>query len=135
MFDRLTESEWNLKLLKVKWDGTKWLSQTFILAFYPNEFKFISTQNPRVKMTWLLPFEIKRVFEKIWILFGNISNYKTLCSSMIFLREDKMTSSIICNTSWKLQRIKLEVIWKYFETPFQFGIIWILFKLFSPKNK
>ena len=32
-------------------------------------------------------------FEKIWILFGNISNSETLSNSMIFTREDKMTSS------------------------------------------
>ena len=35
----------------------------------------------------------KGFFEKIWILFGNISNSETLSNSMIFMREDKMTSS------------------------------------------
>ena len=32
-------------------------------------------------------------FENIWISFGNISNSETLCNSMSFMREDKMTSS------------------------------------------
>ena len=32
-------------------------------------------------------------FEKIWIPFGTISNSETLSNSMIFMREDKMTSS------------------------------------------
>ena len=32
-------------------------------------------------------------FEKIWIPFGNISYSETLCNSMIFVREDKITSS------------------------------------------
>ena len=36
---------------------------------------------------------MKRVFENIGISFGNISNSETLCNSMIFMREDKMTSS------------------------------------------
>ena len=36
---------------------------------------------------------MKKGFEKIWIPFGNISNSETLCNSMIFTREDKMTSS------------------------------------------
>ena len=36
---------------------------------------------------------MKKGFEKIWIPFGNISNSETLSNSMIFMREDKMTSS------------------------------------------
>ena len=36
---------------------------------------------------------MKRVVEKIWISFGNILNLETLSNSMIFMREDKMTSS------------------------------------------
>ena len=32
-------------------------------------------------------------FEKIWISFGNIFNSETSSNSMIFMREDKMTSS------------------------------------------
>ena len=44
----------------------------------------------------------KGVFEKIWILFGNISNSETLSNSMIFMREDKMTSS-------KYMKYELEV--------------------------
>ena len=32
-------------------------------------------------------------FEKICIPFGTITNSETLCNSMIFMREDKMTSS------------------------------------------
>ena len=36
---------------------------------------------------------MKRVFENIWISLGNISNSETSSNSMIFMREDKMTSS------------------------------------------
>ena len=35
---------------------------------------------------------MKRVVENIWISFENISNSETLSNSMIFMREDKMTS-------------------------------------------
>ena len=45
-------------------------------------------------MIWLLPFKLnERVFENNWISFENISNSEILCNSMIFTREDKMTSS------------------------------------------
>ena len=49
----------------------------FILHFDLPKFKFISSQNPRVKIIWLLPFEeIKRGLKMIWIPFENISNQK-----------------------------------------------------------
>ena len=91
--DWLTESEWNLKLLKVKWEGIKGLSQTFIFAFtiFVNSNSF-QIQNPREEITWLLPFKMKRVFETIWIYLEIFSNSETLSNSMIFMREDKMTS-------------------------------------------
>ena len=111
--------------------GNEMTFPNFLLAFYLNEFKFISTQNPRVKMTWLLPFEIQRVFEKIWIPFGNISNSKKLYATQWFSWE---------KIKWLLQLYEIwvgsqkESNWKSFESilklPFKFGIIWILFKLF-----
>ena len=75
---------------------------------------------------------MKRVFENIWIPFGTISNSETLSNSMIFMREDKITSS-------KHMKYELEVLkelnskshWNYF----QFGVIWVLFKLYPSKNK
>ena len=36
---------------------------------------------------------MKRVLKRFEIPFGNISNSETLSNSMIFMREDKMTSS------------------------------------------
>ena len=95
LFDCLCEIEWNLKVLKVKWEGIKWLSQNFHFAFWsPREFKLFSTQNPRVKVIWLLPLILNdKGYERIWIPLETISNSKTLSNSMIFMREDKMTSS------------------------------------------
>ncbi len=60
------------------------------------------------------------------------SNSETLCDSMIFTREDKMTSS-------NYMKYELGVSKDQFQGPFginfQFGFIWVLFKLFFSKNK
>ena len=95
MVDWLTESEWNLKLFESWTRGNK---RTFpklsSLHYDLHEFKFISSQNPRVRIIWLLSFKKnEKGFEKSSIPFGHISNSEDLCKSMIFMREDKMTSS------------------------------------------
>ena len=75
---------------------------------------------------------MKRVVENIWISFENISNSETSSNSMIFMREDKMTSSK--HMKYELEVSKnsnLESLWNYFP----FGVIWVLFKLFFSKNK
>ena len=73
-----------------------------------------------------------RGVENIWISFENVSNSKTLCNSMIFTREDKMTSS-------KHMKYELGVLKDLFKVPlklfFNIGVIWVLFKLFLSKNK
>ena len=62
----------------------------------------------------------------------NISNSETLCNSMIFTSEDKMTSS-------KHMKYELGVSKDIFKVPlklfFNIGVIWVLFKLFFFKNK
>ena len=76
----------------------------------------------------------EKSFEKIWILFGNISNSETLSNSMIFMREDKMTSS-------KHIKYELEVSKNQIESPFevilkthvQFGVIWFIQIIFLQK--
>ena len=129
----LIDWKWvKFETFEVGWEGTKWLSQTFILAFYLNEFKFISTQNPRLKLTWLLPFEFQRVFEKIWIPFGNISNSETLSNLMICMREDKMTSPNIWNMSWKFKIIKFKDL---LEIIFNLELFGFYSNYFSPKIK
>ena len=75
---------------------------------------------------------MKKGFKNIWILFGNISNSETLSNSMIFMREDKMTSSKDMKYELEvLKELNSKSLWNYF----QFGVIWVLFKLFSPKIK
>ena len=120
LFDWLTESEWNLKLLKLdereRNDFPK-LSSLHFISMNSNSF-----QHKTPEWRWHDFFHLKskgflKRFEFQLEIFQILK--KTLCNSMIFMREDKMTSSIIWNMSWKSKRIKLKVIWKYFETPFQ----------------
>ena len=56
---------------------------------------------------------------------------ETLCNSMIFTREDKMTSS---NYEIWVGSLKLSNL-NSFRNYFQFGVIWVLFKLFFSKIK
>ena len=106
------------------------LSFFFLISINSNSFHH---QNPRVKITWLLPFkENKRVFENIWISFGIIFNSETLSNSMIFTREDNMTSSKYMKYELKvLKELNSKSFWNYFP----FGVIWVLFKLFFSKIK
>ena len=122
-FWKFNEREWN--------DFPK----TFTLHFDPQEFKFISSLNPRVKMIWLLPFkEMKRDLERIWISNGKYFQIQKLYATQWFSwGKIKWLLQIIWNMSWKLK----ERIWKWFkiQTQTQFGVIWFLFNLFFSKNK
>ena len=67
------------------------LSLSFMISMNPNSF-----HHKTLEIRWhdfFHLFKMKKGFEKIWLSFGNILNSKTLCNSMIFMREDKMTSS------------------------------------------
>ena len=75
---------------------------------------------------------MKRVFENIWISLGNTSNSQTLSNSMIFMREDKMTSSNYMKYELGVSKNQ---IYSPFVNYFQFGVIWLLFKLFSSRNQ
>ena len=95
-----------------------------------HEFKLF--HHKTLDWRWYDFFHLNK-WKGFWRDLNSIRKYfkfETLCNSMIFTREDKMTSSIIWNTSWKLQRIKLKVIGSILKLPFKFGIFWILFKLF-----
>ena len=66
---------WNF--LKVESEGIKGLSQNFHLEFWSPWIQIHSSQNPRVKIIWLLQFkEMKMGLKMIWIPFENISNQK-----------------------------------------------------------
>ena len=51
---------------------------------------------------------------------------------MIFMREDKMTSSNYMKYELGVSKIKFKIL---FGNYFQFEVIWVLFKLFFSKNK
>ena len=123
-FWKLNEREWN--------DFPKLSPCIYDL----HEFIFISSQNPRVKMIWLLPFKLnERVFENNWISFGNISIHKLHATQWFSWEKIKWLLQNVWNMSWKFKRIKLKVLLKLLWNQFQFGVIWFLFKLFFSKNK
>ena len=114
--------------------GNEMTSQTFILAFWS---QWIQSQFKHKTLEWrwhdffhLFKWKgLLKIFEFHLKIF---QIQKTLSNSMIFMREDKMTSS-------KHMKYELEVLkelnskshWNYF----QFGVIWVLFELFFSKNK
>ena len=72
------------------------------------------------------------VFEIFEFHLEIFSNSETLSNSMIFTREDNMTSSKYMK--YELEVLKKNYIQSPFEIIFQFGVIWILFKLFFSKK-
>ena len=118
----MCEVEWNLKLLKVKWEGIKGLSQTFIFHLC-SPWILILFKYKTLEWRWYDFFHFLKwngVFENIWISFGKIfPNSETLCNSMIFMREDKMTSSKHMKyESEVLRELNSKSFWNYF----QFGV-------------
>ena len=75
-------------------------------------------------------------FEKIWIPFGNNSNSETLCNSMIFMREDKMTSSNYMKYELEVKRNQteshLELFWNTLSI---WSYLGFYSNYFSPKIK
>ena len=82
--------------LKVKWEGIKGLSQTFIFAFMisVNSNSFHHKTLERRWHDFFHLFKWRTCLKNIWIPLGNVfPNLETLCKWMIFTSEDKMTSS------------------------------------------
>ena len=113
--DWLTESEWNSKLLKVKWEEIKVLSRTFILLLWSPWIQILFITKPwREDDITSSIYLNERGVENIWISFENISNSETLCNSMIFTREDKMTSSNYMKYELGFQRIEFKALLNLF---------------------
>ena len=125
--------------LKVKWEGIKGLSQTFIFAsmISVNSNSFHHKTLERRWHDFFHLFKWQGVLKIFEFHLGKYFQILKLYATQWFSREKiKWLLQILWNMSWEFKRIKFKVIWKYFETPFQFGSIWILFKLFfSPENK
>ena len=75
---------------------------------------------------------MKRVVENIRIPFENISSSETLSNSMIFMREDKMTSSKYMKYELEVKRIKFKVL---LEIIFNLELFGFYSNYFSPKIK
>ena len=103
---------------------------SFMISVNSNSFQI---QNPREKMTWLLPFKMKRVFEKYLNSIGKYFPILKLYATQWFSREKiKWLLQNIWNMSWEFKRIKFKVL---LEIIFQFGVIWFYSNYFSPKIK
>ena len=124
----LCEIEWNLKLFESWMRGNEITFPNFHLAFMISmNSNYFQIQNPREKMTWLLPFKMKgylKIFEFHLEIF---SNSETLSNSMIFMREDKMTSSNRMKYELEVSKIKFKVPLKLFSIWSYFGFIQIIF--------
>ena len=96
-----------------------------ILHFDLPEFKFISSQNPRVKMIWLLPFkEMKRGLKMMWIPFWNISNLETLSNSMSSRGKIKWLLHIWRKRVGSFKEINWKSLWSYLKLIFPFEVVW-----------
>ena len=73
---------------------------------------------------------MKRVVENIRISFENISSSETLSNSMIFMREDKMTSSKHMKYELGVSKVKFKV---HLEIIFNLELFESYSKYFSPK--
>ena len=135
-FWKLNEREWN--------DFPKLSPCIYDL----HEFKFISSQNPRVKIIWLLPFkEMKRGLKMIWIPFWNIPNLETLSNSMSSWGKIKWLLHIWRKRVGSFKEINWKSLWSYLKLIFHLKLFEIpnsnpigsylsfYSKYFSPKNK
>ena len=125
--------EWNLKLLEVKWEGIKGLSQTFILHSWSPWIQILFTTKPwrEDDMTSSIYLNDKgcwKYLNFIWKIFPTQELYATQWFSRAKI---KWLLQNRWNMSWKFKRIKLKSFWNYF----QFGVILVLFKSFFSKNK
>ena len=121
-------------LLKVKWEGIKGLSQTFILLLWSPWIQILfitkpSRENDMTSSIYLNDKGCWKIFEFHLKIF---SNSETLCNSMIFTSEDKMTSSNYMKYELGVSKDQIQ---SPFGNYFLFGVIWVLFKLFFSKIK
>ena len=129
MFDWLTESEWIRNLLKVKWEGIKGLSQTFILLLC----------SPWIQML----FKYKTL-ERWWHDFFHLYKWKgvlkifeyhlkrfpihKLQATQWFSGEKiKWLLQNIWNMSWELKELNSKSFWKLFSIWSYLSLIQIIF--------
>ena len=123
---KLTEI-WNF--LEVKWEGIKGLSQTFIFLHSWPPWIQILFKYKTLERRWHDFFHLIKWkgYLKIFEFHLEIFQIQKLYATQLFSWEKiKWLLQNIWNTSWELKGSNLKSFWNYF----QFGVIWILFKLF-----
>ena len=129
LFDWLTESEWIWNFLKVKWEGIKGLSQTFIFAFMlsvnSNTFHHETLERRWHDFFHLIKWQgVLKIFEFHLRIFPILKLYAT----QWFSREKiKWLLQIIWNMSWEFQRIKFKVLLNLFSIWSYLSFIQIIF--------
>ena len=129
LFDWLTESEWIRNFLKVKWEGIKGLSQTFILLLWSPWIQILFITKPwrEDDMTSSIYLNDKgcwKYLNFIWKYFP----FQKLYATQWFSREKiKWLLQIIWNMSWEFQRIKFKVLLNLFSIWSYLSFIQIIF--------
>ena len=122
-------SEWIRNFLKVKWEGIKGLSQTFIFHFMTsmnsNSFHHKTLERRWHDFFHLFKWQgVLKIFEFHSKIFPILKLYAT----QWFSREKiKWLLQIIWNMSWEFQRIKFKVLLNLFSIWFYLSFIQIIF--------
>ena len=134
LFDWLTESEWIRNLLKVKWEGIKGLSQTFILLLWSPWIQILFKYKT-LERRWHDFFHLNKCkgFLKIFEFHLVIFQIQKLQATQWFSWEKiKWLLQNIWNMSWEFQRIKFKVL---LEIIFNLELFGFYSNYFSPKIK
>ena len=120
-------------LLKVKWEGIKGLSQTFILLLWSPWIQILFTTKPwrEDDMTSSIYLNEKGVWKYLNSIWKIFPIHKLQATQWFSWEKIKWLLQNIWNMSWKFKRIKIKVLLKLF-------LIWsfdFYSNYFSPKNK
>ena len=127
--DWLTESEWDLKLLKVKWEGIKGLFQTFILHLWSPWIQILFRYKT-LERRWHDFFHLNKWkgFLKIFEFHLEIFPTQKLYATQWFSWEKiKWLLQNIWNMSWECKRIQFRALLKFFSIGSYLGFIQIIF--------
>ena len=121
--------------LKVKWEGIKGLSQTFILLLWSSWIQILF-KHKTLERRWHDFFHLFKWkgLLKIFEFHLKIFQILKLQATQWFSRAKiKWLLQIIWNMSWEFQgNSNLKSIWNNY---FSIWVIWVLFKLFFSKKK
>ena len=131
----LIDWKWvNLNLLKVKWEGIKGISQTFILLLWSPWIQILFTTKPwreddMTSSIYLNDKGCSKYLSFIWKIFPILKLYETQWFSRAKI---KWLLQNIWNMSWEFQRIKLKALLNLF---FNLELFEVYSNYFSPKIK